>query len=133
MVIITQHRDAVQSLKDAGIHLFVIGVGIPNPVVIPAGDGGGFKRDESGKVVMTSFRPETLQMLARDAGGFYFRSRADQTVYGEVAERINRIAVASRWVMEPGEREPLYRHFLAVGLVLLLVETFIVSGGGRMR
>ncbi len=127
-------REAVQSLKEAGIHLFVIGVGMRQPVVIPAGEAGdGVKRDENGKVVMTSFRPETLQMLARDAGGLFFRSRADQTVYGEVSDRINRIAAASRWVMEPGDREPLYRYFLAAGLLCLFVEVFTGSGVKRLR
>ncbi len=128
-----EEQQAVQQLKEAGIHLFVIGVGMRKPVVIPEGEAGdGVKHDESGKVVMTSFRAETLQMLARDAKGFYFRSRADQTIYGEISDRINRIAAASRWVMEPGEREPLYRYFLAAGLVLLLVETFTGAGVRRL-
>ncbi len=127
-------RQAVQQLKEAGIHLFVIGVGMRQPVVIPTGEAGdGVKRDENGRVVMTSFRAETLQMLARDAGGFYFHSRAEQTVYGAVSDRINRIAAASRWVMEPGEREPIYRYFLAAGLVFLLLETCSLSGGARPR
>jgi len=127
-------REAVQLLKEAGIHLFVIGVGMRQPVVIPTGEAGNqVKRDENGRVVMTSFRPETLQMLARDAGGLYFRSRADQTVYGEVSERINRIAAASRWVMVQGDREPLYRYFLAAGILFLLVEVFTGSAGKRLR
>lgn len=127
-------RDALQPLKEAGIHLFVIGVGMRQPVAIPAGEAGdGVKRDASGKAVMSSFRPEILQMLARDAGGLYFRSRADQTVYGEVSGRINRIAAASRWVMESGDREPLYRYFLAAGLLFLLVEFFTGSAGKRPR
>jgi Ca-activated chloride channel homolog len=117
---------AVQQLKEAGVHVFVIGVGMRQPVVIPTGErGDGVKLDEHGRVVMSSFRPETLQKLARDAGGLYFRSSAEHMIYQEVAERINRIAASSRWVMEPGEREPLYRYFLVAGLVLLLAETFI--------
>jgi Ca-activated chloride channel family protein len=82
---------------------------------------------------MSRFMPEPLQMLARDAAGFFFRSRAEHPVYREVSERINRIAAASRWVMEPGEREPLYRYFLLAGLVFLLAETIIGRGGGSWR
>ena len=123
-------QGVVQKLKDAGVHLFVVGVGMRQPVVIPSGEvGDGVKRDERGRVVMSRFKPETLQLLARDAAGFYFRSRAEHTVSMEVSERINRIAAASRWVMEPGEREPLYRYFLVAGLVFLLVETLIGRGG----
>jgi Ca-activated chloride channel family protein len=117
-------QSAVQQLKKGGIHLFVIGVGMNQPVEIPMAETGqGVKRDESGKVVMSRFRPEALQMLARDAAGFYFRSRPDRPVYRDVADRINRIAAASRWVMEPDEREPLYPYFLAAGIVFLFAET----------
>jgi Ca-activated chloride channel homolog len=125
-------HSAVQQLKKAGVHLFVIGVGMRQPVVIPSGEGGESKRDDQGRVVMSSFRPETLQMLARDTHGYYARSRAEHTVYREVADRINRIAAASRWLMEPAEREPLYRYFLAAGLAFLLAET-MTGRGGRMR
>jgi Ca-activated chloride channel family protein len=125
---------AVQQLKKANVHLFVIGVGMRQPAVIPLGEAGnGVKRDERGRVVMSSFRGEVLQMLARDAAGYYFRSSAEHAVYREVSERINRIAASSRWVMEPGEREPLYRYFLAAGLFFLLVETMIGRGVGKRR
>ena len=122
-------RAAVQALKKVGVHFFVIGVGMRQPVVIPL-PGGGVKRDEKGEVVMSSFRPETLQALARDAGGTYFRSSAEHTVFREVSEKINSIAAASRWAMEPAEHdESLSRYVLAAALVLLLAETMLRKGG----
>jgi Ca-activated chloride channel family protein len=125
---------AVQQLKKAGVRVFVVGVGMLQPVVIPSGESGDdLKRDEHGKVVMSSFRPEPLQTLARDAAGLYFRSRAGHTVYREVSEKINHIAAASRWVMEPGESEPLYHYFLAAGLAFLFAEIIIGRGSGMRR
>ncbi len=117
-------RSAALQLQKAGIHLFVIGVGMVQPAALPL-EGGGAKRDEHGRVVMSSFRPETLQALARDAGGSYFRSRAEQAVSGDVSEKINRMAAASRWVMEPAEREPVSNYFLVAAVFLLLAETMI--------
>lgn len=108
-------RSAALQLQKAGIHLFVIGVGMVQPAALPL-EGGGAKRDEHGRVVMSSFRPETLQALARDAGGSYFRSRAEQAVSGDVSEKINRMAAASRWVMEPAEREPVSNYFLVAAV-----------------
>ncbi len=127
-------QGVARQLKKAGIHLFVIGVGTRSPVVIPSGGAGdGLKRDEHGRVVMTSFRPEALQALASEAGGSYFHSRAEQSVGGELSLRINRMAAASHWVMEPLEREPLSRFFLAAGLFLLVAETMIGRGWRRRR
>ena len=125
-------RAASLQLKKEGIHLFVIGVGLPQPVVIPS-EGGAPKRDERGRVVMSSFRAEPLQNLARDAAGAYFRSRSEHTVSREVSERINRIAAASRWVMEPAEREPISNYFIAAAFVFLLAETMIGRGVGRVQ
>ncbi len=117
------------SLRKSGIHLFVIGIGMPQPTLIPlVNAAGAFKRDESGKAVSTSFHPETLQELARDSGGLYFRSRAEQPVFGDVSARINRIATASRWVMEPVEREPLYYYCIGVAMLLLFSEAMIGRG-----
>ncbi len=122
---------AARQLKKAGVHLFVIGVGMRQPVVIPQG-AVGLKRDEHGLVVMSSFRPETLQALARDAGGFYYRSRAEHPVFMEVSERINRMEAASRWMMEPAEHDAsLSRSVLALALLLLLAETMLGKGGAR--
>ena len=125
---------AVRELKKAGVHFFAIGVGMRQPAVIPIGGAGdGLKRDESGKVVTSSFRAETLESLARDAGGLYFRSRAEHTVCSEVAERINRIAAASRWVMEPSGGESLSLYFVAAALAFLLADTIIGRGRGMQR
>jgi len=126
-------RDAVERLKKAGVHLFVVGVGMPDPVEIPL-HGGGLKRDDHGQVVMTSFRPEMLQALARDSGGFFFWSRAEHAVFGEVSEKMNRLVSASRWMMVPSEYDDsLSRFILAAAVVLLLLETMLGKGGGLLR
>jgi Ca-activated chloride channel homolog len=125
-------RAAALQLQKEGIHLFVIGVGMPQLVVIPS-EGGVPMRDERGRVVMSSFRAEPLQTLAQYSGGAYFRSRSEHTVSLEVAERINRLAAASRWVMEPAEREPVSNYFLAAAFVFLLAETMIGRGIGRVQ
>ena len=73
-------------MKTEGIHLFVVGVGMSSPVVVPL-VGAGIKMDERGKAVMTSFRGETLQKLAHEAGGLYFRSKGDHSVNSEISDR----------------------------------------------
>ena len=125
-------RTAAFQLQKEGIHLFAIGVGVPQPVVIPS-EGGAPKRDERGRVVMSSFRAEPLQALARDAGGSYFRSRAEHTVSRDVSEGINRIAAASRWVMEPADREPISNWFLVAASLFLFFETMIGRGSRRVE
>ncbi len=125
-------RAAAQQLKKEGITLMVIGIGGTQPVVIPT-KGGLPKRDERGRVVMSSFRAETLQSMVRDAGGVYFRSRAEHTAAAEVAKAINRMAAASRWVMEPAEREPIAHYFLLAAFVFLIAEMLVVKSVARVQ
>ena len=119
-------------MKTEGIHLFVVGVGMSSPVVVPL-VGAGIKMDERGKAVMTSFRGETLQKLAHEAGGLYFRSKGDHSVNSEISDRINRMAAASRWVMQPVERVPLAQYFLAAALFFLLAEAMTKRGGTKLQ
>jgi len=123
--------EAIRMKKD-GIHLFVVGVGMSSPVVIPL-EGSAIKMDEHGKAVTTSFKGEILQKMAHEAGGLYFRSKGDHTVNHEISEMINRIAASSRWMMEPVERVSLARYFLAAGLFFLLAETLTGRGVRKRR
>ncbi|MEI6847978.1 MAG: VWA domain-containing protein [Chlorobiaceae bacterium] len=116
-------------LKKSGIHFFVIGVGQHHSVSIPLGvSSERVKLDDRGRVVMTSFKQKTLQTLASESGGLYFRSSANHFVYNDVSSMINRIVAASRWLTMPVEREPLYYYFLGFGLFLLIAEAMIGTG-----
>ncbi|NTV99398.1 MAG: VWA domain-containing protein, partial [Chlorobiaceae bacterium] len=127
-------RASAEKLRKAGVHFFVIGVGMEQPSVIPLGPGGAaVKRDPGGRVVTTSYSPQTLSGLTRDTGGSYFRSTAGQTVFKEVAAAVNRIAATSRWVIQPSESMPLEHWFLAAAFVLLFAETMMCRGKGKRR
>ena len=106
-------------MKTEGIHLFVVGVGMSSHVVVPL-VGAGIKMDERGKAVMTSFRGETLQKLAHEAGGLYFRSKGDHSVNSEISDRINRMV-------------PLAQYFLAAALFFLLAEAMTKRGGTKLQ
>jgi len=59
--------------KDAGVKLFCIGVGKEDGVPVPDRQGG-FKKDLSGKIVMTRLDEESLKKMAVLTGGTYVRS-----------------------------------------------------------
>ncbi|NTU96264.1 MAG: VWA domain-containing protein [Chlorobiaceae bacterium] len=127
-------KPSAVKLKKAGVHFFVIGVGMERPSVIPLGpEGTGIKRDAGGRVVTTSYRQETLRALTAETDGAYFRSTSDHSVHGEVSSAVNRIAATSRWVMQPSESMPLEHWFLAGAFALLFAETVICRGKAMKR
>lgn len=125
--------DEAKKMKKEGTHFFAVGVGMNSPVEIPLNESSGVKKDAHGKAVKTTFREESLKMLALETGGFYFHSKADHMVYTELAEKINNISASSRWIMEPVERLPLAQYFLAAGLFFVCAETMTGIGRGKPR
>ena len=64
---------AAAEAKDKGIKIFTIGMGQDAGAPIPL-SGGGFKKDQSGNVVVTRLGESTLQDIATITGGRYVRS-----------------------------------------------------------
>jgi Ca-activated chloride channel family protein len=66
---------AAEQAQKAGIKLFCIGVGSGDGVPIPA-EGGGFKKDASGRIILSHLDESLLTRMALATGGGYVRSAA---------------------------------------------------------
>jgi Ca-activated chloride channel family protein len=64
--------DSIQKLRPRGISVSAIAVGTTRGSTIPNPDGPGTLRDESGQTVVTTARPDVLEVLARQTGGRFF-------------------------------------------------------------
>ncbi len=70
--------DAIEAAKNAkkdGVKIFCIGVGKAEGIPVPD-KNGGFKKDKSGKIVLTKLDEKTLREIAILTGGSYVRSVA---------------------------------------------------------
>lgn len=61
---------AVKKLKQAEIKVYTVGVGSESGAPVPA-ETGGYKRDRSGKAVLSKLNRQTLENLANETGGAY--------------------------------------------------------------
>ncbi|NTV02370.1 MAG: VWA domain-containing protein [Chlorobiaceae bacterium] len=124
-------------IRKRHIRLHAIGVGsgasAPIPVPVSAKAPEGLLRDAGGQTVMTRFRPEVFQEIARDTGGRYYHSRPDTPVAGRVAEEIAREEAASRWVMVPATRRPIHRPVIAAALLALAAGLLTGDTSRRVR
>ena len=68
---------AARVAGEAGVSVYVMGVGTPEGAPIPL-DGGGFKKSKDGDVVVTKLDETTLRRIAATAGGAYVRSVASE-------------------------------------------------------
>lgn len=67
----------LESAKKAGtlgIKIYTIGIGKEEGAPIPNKEGGGFKKDRQGNMILTKLDEQGLQKLALETGGSYVRS-----------------------------------------------------------
>ena len=67
-------KKAIKNAQKEGVKIFVIGIGRDEGVPVPDYQGGGFKRNASGEIVLTKINEPLLEKIAVDTGGAYVRS-----------------------------------------------------------
>jgi len=127
--------DALEVAKTAaeeGIRIFAVGIGSPAGEPIPVYDDDGiqtgFKKDESGQVVLSKLDEVTLQKVALATQGRYFRAGPAENELDELFEELSRMEkkeLEGRLFTEFEERFQylLYPAFVFLLAAILLPET----------
>ena len=142
LVIMTDGEDhgsdplaAAREAADAGITIYTIGLGSTGgePIPLSLEEGGGYKRDRAGQIVMTRLDEATLMDVAAATGGRYFRATDTERELSVIEEDISK--------MEQGELESrMYAYYeerfqfpLAFALAILVLESFLPDRVVRRR
>jgi Ca-activated chloride channel family protein len=101
-------EEAVKHAKEAGVVVDTVGVGTeqgqPVPDVDRDGNRVGFKKDESGSVVVSHLNVQNLETIARETGGRFFRITPTEASLAPLAAAIEGMEQKSL------AREFSYRH-----------------------
>ncbi len=118
--------DAVEMAKkaaDQGVKIFCIGVGSPEGAPVPDSDGG-FKKDGTGKIIISRVDEPALEKIAAMTRGVYVRSVAgdmdldriyDQEIQGGMEKKTLKGGRQKVW-------ENRFQWLLVPGILLLMVE-----------
>jgi Ca-activated chloride channel family protein len=122
-------QDVIERSIDEGVVVYTVGMGSPEGVPIPEfderGRSQGFKRDENGEVVVSRLDEQTLEEIARQTGGRYFRGTAQESEIDDLAEAIAGIESSELATQQFTQFEEQFQVFLGLGLLLLTVEMLI--------
>ncbi|MBK7843302.1 MAG: VWA domain-containing protein [Bdellovibrionales bacterium] len=118
-----------KELADEGIRIFSLGVGTekggPIPLRDEFGNLRGYRKDQSGKVILTQTKGTPLKELAREGkGSFYhatFGGNAPRALYEDI-QKLEKSQFGSAIVTNYDEK---YQGFLVAGLIFLLIELAI--------
>jgi Ca-activated chloride channel family protein len=122
-----QTGDGIRAAEEAarrGIKVYTIGIGSESgePIPLPDDAGGGYKKDKSGQVIMTTLNPETLEKIALTSGGEFHRATTGELELEKIHESLQKLGekeLASRSFTQYEER---FQFPLALGLLLLLID-----------
>ncbi|MBL7686044.1 MAG: VWA domain-containing protein, partial [Deltaproteobacteria bacterium] len=126
---------ATGKLKELKIPAYIMGFGTPEGAPIPSGRGeGGFKRDDSGNLVVSKLNERALSDLALATGGEYVRSVTNDDDLNELytkalkgAQQGNEIKTSKKRVYESRFQWPL-----GIALFLIILE-FLISENRRKQ
>jgi Ca-activated chloride channel family protein len=123
---------AAQRCREAGVHVFALGIGDPAGAPIPMADGG-FKKDRAGQVVVTRLDEGRLRALAEATGGAYVRAvPSDDDVRALYIDEIRgRLETAERGVHREKSWHERYQWPLAAALAAMAIGSALGIRRGR--
>ena len=136
IIIITDGEDhegdiktVVENAVAKGAKIYTIGLGSPAGVPIPiyneAGTQIGYKKDSKGNVVLTKLDELTLQEIARNGNGEYYRSTGAENELEQIYNELSSLEETEFGATRITDYEDRYYYLLIPAILLLLVEFFI--------
>ncbi|OGF63293.1 MAG: hypothetical protein A2Y62_00470 [Candidatus Fischerbacteria bacterium RBG_13_37_8] len=136
IILITDGEDTIEDpLKAAeraekeGIVIYTVGVGsmqgVPIPVYNERGTYSGFKKDKDDNVVTSKLDQLTLEKIALQTNGKYYAATASEMELDKIYDEINKMEKKELSSRIYSQFEDRFQYFLGIGLIFLLMETFI--------
>ncbi|MBR6339195.1 MAG: VWA domain-containing protein [Alloprevotella sp.] len=110
---------AASQLREADIHLFIVGVGTPQGGTIPTAEGP--LRDADNQIVVSRLQPDTLALLAKESGGKWFEHTANADALAPLLDALKEVQQTDTTLRYAAYRELFPACILMALLCLLLL------------
>ncbi len=119
-----------------GIVIYCVGIGSPKGEPIPAvadgADGMGFKKDKKGQVIISKLDEVTLEKVALQTGGKYFRSTSGEDELDKIYNEIDKMEKKELGSLKFSQFEDRFQYFIAMA-VLFLVWEFVLPERRKIK
>lgn len=140
LVLITDGEDhnsnplaAAGEARREGVKILTVGIGSPDGEPIPIRDANGaisgYKKDRSGNIVMSKLDETTLQKIALETGGKYFRATSGEIEITGITKEIKGMDKKYLRGRVYSQYENRYQFFLLIAFIVLLVGLIIPEMG----
>ena len=125
IIVITDGEDheggalqAAEAAKDAGMRVYVLGVGSVNGAPIPVPGTGGYMTDRSGNTVMSALNEDMCKQVAQAGGGAYIHVENNSAAQQQLDSELDKLAKKETTTTIYSEFD---EQFQAVGVLVLLM------------
>ncbi|MDO8804205.1 MAG: VWA domain-containing protein [Elusimicrobiota bacterium] len=142
MVLITDGEDhstgldtALKAATEQNLKIFTIGIGSPDGDLVPMTDSAGntmeYKKDKSGKTVVSRMDEAQLMKIASRTGAAYLRYTGPDSAAEAVRSAVGALELEKSKGKGRSNFKNRFQWPLAVALVLLLIELMVMEKGFR--
>jgi len=123
--------EAARQAKERGLAIFTIGVGTEEGGFVPFVDRGreSYKRDQSGNPIKSILNVQLLKELADNSNGEYFLIQEGNQIINDIKAEVEKIEKQEMEQRSFSEYESYFQYFLALGILLLIIEYLISNKG----
>jgi Ca-activated chloride channel family protein len=116
-----------EAAAEEGIIIYTIGMGTVSGSPIPFSDksGGGFKKDDRGRVITTHLVEKDLQQIASITGGRYIRALESKSPLEDIYQYVDQLEKRELNTHQFSQYQELYQPILFIALVLFISEIFV--------
>lgn len=116
---------AAKEARDAGIHLYVIGIGKPEGSPIPVSGRNEFRKDRNGQVVVSRLNEDMCRQIAEAGDGMYVHCDNTNTAMRALENEIDNLAKTTLTTQSYEAYNEQYQSFVLIALLLFVIEFFI--------
>lgn len=129
--------DVLDKAKEAvknGVKIFTVGVGTtkgaPIPIYNKQGQKTDYKKDKEGSIILTKIDEKTMQQLAVNGDGAYYRLVGKETAKA-IFDDLSKVEKKEIEEIVYTDYDEQFQYFLFLGLVFVLIEILISHKRGN--
>ncbi len=124
-----QVGDAIRKAHDAGVVIYTVGVGSLEGRPIPVRDGKGviidYRKDQDGQIVVSRLDERSLDEIASETGGKYFRATTSESELDNIYDEVSRMEKKQLESRLYQTFEDQFQYPLALAVLYLVAEAWL--------
>ena len=119
--------EAAAAAKDAGMRVYVLGVGSSKGAPIPIPGTGDYMKDNTGNTVMSALNEQMCKELAQAGGGAYIHVENNSAAQDQLDNELDKLSKKETTATLYSEFDEQFQAFGLLALLLLILEICILD------